>query len=93
MRVLILLLLSAFLLCGETFKLYLKDGSFHMTREYKRAGDRISYFSTERGEYESSLCCGPWSRPGSSSVIRYWNSCASLSRRPRGPSRCSGPLK
>ena len=52
MRVLILLLLSAFLLFGETFKLYLKDGGFHMTREYKRDGDRISYYSTERGEWE-----------------------------------------
>jgi hypothetical protein len=40
------------LLFGETFKLYLKDGTFHMTREYKRAGDRITYFSTERGEWE-----------------------------------------
>ena len=52
MRVLTLLLLSAILLFGDTFKLYLKDGSFHMTREYKRDGDRISYFSTERGEWE-----------------------------------------
>jgi hypothetical protein len=51
-RVLTLLLLSAVLLFGETFKLYLKDGSFHVTREYKRDGDRISYFSTERGEWE-----------------------------------------
>ncbi len=52
MRVLTLLLLSALLLFGETFKLYLKDGGYHMTREYKRDGDRIRYFSTERGEWE-----------------------------------------
>ncbi len=52
MRIFILFLLSALLVFGETFKLYLKDGSFHMTREYKRDGDRISYFSTERGEWE-----------------------------------------
>ena len=52
MRVLFLLVLSTVLLFGETFKLYLKDGSYHMTREYKRAGDRISYYSTERGEWE-----------------------------------------
>jgi hypothetical protein len=51
-RVLTLFLLAAALLLGETFKLYLKDGSFHVTREYKRDGDRISYFSTERGEWE-----------------------------------------
>ena len=47
-----LLLLSALLLLGETFKLYLKDGGFHMTRESKRVGDRIRYYSTERGDWE-----------------------------------------
>ena len=52
MRVLTLLFLSAVLLLGDTFKLYLKDGGFHMTREYKRDGDRITYYSTERGEWE-----------------------------------------
>jgi hypothetical protein len=51
-RTLLLLLLAALLLSGETFKLYLKDGGYHMTREYKREGDRIRYFSTERGEWE-----------------------------------------
>jgi len=51
-RVFTLILLSAFLLFGETFKLYLKDGGYHMTREYQREGDRIRYFSTERGEWE-----------------------------------------
>jgi hypothetical protein len=51
-RVLLLLLLSALLLFAETFKLYLKDGGYHMTREYQRDGDRIRYFSTERGEWE-----------------------------------------
>ncbi len=52
MRVLVLLLLSAVLLFGETFKLYLKDGGYHLVREYKHDGDRITYFSTERGEWE-----------------------------------------
>jgi hypothetical protein len=51
-RAVVLLLLSATLLFGETFKLYLKDGTFHVTREYKRDGDRVRYFSTERGEWE-----------------------------------------
>jgi hypothetical protein len=51
-RVLTILLLSAVLLFGETFKLYLKDGGYHMTREYKRDGDRITYYSTDRGEWE-----------------------------------------
>jgi hypothetical protein len=51
-RVLTILFLSALLLLGETFKLYLKDGGYHMTREYTREGDRVRYFSTERGEWE-----------------------------------------
>lgn len=52
MRVVLLFLLSAVLLFGETFKLYLKDGEYHLVREYKVEGDRISYYSTERGEWE-----------------------------------------
>jgi hypothetical protein len=51
-RALVLFLLSAVLLFGGTFKLYLKDGDYHVVREYKIEGDRISYFSTERGEWE-----------------------------------------
>lgn len=52
MRVVILLLLAAALLLGDVFKLYLKDGGYHLTREYQVQGDRIRYFSTERGEWE-----------------------------------------
>jgi hypothetical protein len=52
MRVLLLLVLSAVLLFGETFKLYLKDGSYHWTRDYKRDGDRITFYSTERSQWE-----------------------------------------
>lgn len=37
---------------ADTFKLYLKDGSFHSVREYQLQGDRVRYFSTERGEWE-----------------------------------------
>jgi hypothetical protein len=51
-RALLFLLLAAALLFGETFKLYLKDGSYHVVREYQVQGDRIRYFSTERGEWE-----------------------------------------
>jgi hypothetical protein len=43
---------TSFAFFYETFKLYLKDGGYHMVREYKRQGDRIRYFSTERGEWE-----------------------------------------
>ena len=51
-RAIILLLLSATLLLGATFRLYLKDGTHQMAREYKVDGDRIRYYSTERGDWE-----------------------------------------
>jgi hypothetical protein len=51
-RVVLLLLVSATLLLSETFKLYLKDGGYHSVREYSIQGDRVHYFSTERGEWE-----------------------------------------
>lgn len=52
MRVVLLFLLSAVLLWGDTFKLYLKDGDYHMVREYQVSGDRVRYYSTERGDWE-----------------------------------------
>jgi len=33
-------------------KLYLKDGSYHIVREYSVQEDRVHYYSTERGEWE-----------------------------------------
>ena len=51
-RLILLALLSAALLFGETFKLFLKDGGYHIVREYQVQGDRVRYFSTERGEWE-----------------------------------------
>jgi hypothetical protein len=33
-------------------KLYLKDGTFHLVREYKVAGDRVRYYSVERSSWE-----------------------------------------
>jgi hypothetical protein len=51
-RVILFLLLAAMALCGETFKLYLKDGGYHLVREYQAQGDRIRYYSTERGDWE-----------------------------------------
>lgn len=52
MRLLLAFLLTALLLLGDTFKLYLKDGGYHMVREYQVQQDRIRYFSTERGDWE-----------------------------------------
>jgi len=52
MRVILLFLLASALLFGETFKLYLKDGGYHLVREYQVQGDRIHYYSTERDDWE-----------------------------------------
>lgn len=35
-----------------SIRLYLKDGEYHTVREYKVEGDRVRYYSTERGEWE-----------------------------------------
>ena len=51
-RVVLLFLLGATLLLAESFKLYLKDGTYHAVREYQVEGDRIRYYSTERGDWE-----------------------------------------
>lgn len=51
-RLVIAGLLFAALAVAANFKLYMKDGSFHMVREYKKAGDRVAYYSTERGDWE-----------------------------------------
>jgi hypothetical protein len=40
------------LLHAETVRVYLKDGSFQLAREYQVEGDRVRYYSTERGEWE-----------------------------------------
>jgi hypothetical protein len=37
---------------AENFRLYLKDGTFQITNEYKIQKDRLSYYSTEREEWE-----------------------------------------
>ena len=51
-RLTLLFLLATALLLGETFKLFLKDGDYHTVREYQVQGDRVRYFSTERGDWE-----------------------------------------
>lgn len=52
MRVVVLLLFCAVLLIADVFKLYLKDGGYHLVREYSVQGDRIHYYSTERSQWE-----------------------------------------
>jgi len=46
---LLLLALSAF---GATVRLYLKDGTYQLVREYQVLQDRVKYLSAERGEWE-----------------------------------------
>jgi hypothetical protein len=43
------LALSAF---GANVKLYMKDGEFHLVREYKVEADRVRYYSVERSDWE-----------------------------------------
>jgi hypothetical protein len=47
-----LLAASALSLLAANFKLYLKDGGFQLVREYKVEGDRVEFYSVERGEWE-----------------------------------------
>ena len=51
-RILVLLLLSAAAILAANFKLYLKDGTYHMVREYHVEGDRVRFYSVERSEWE-----------------------------------------
>jgi hypothetical protein len=39
-------------LWAANFKLYLKDGNFHLVREYKVEGDNLKYYSVERSDWE-----------------------------------------
>lgn len=52
MRRCFLLLLLCASLWADDFRLYLKDGSSHVVREYQVQADRVRYYSTERGEWE-----------------------------------------
>ena len=47
-----LLLAGAWLLVAANIKLFLKDGTYQLAREYKVDGDRVSYLSVDRGEWE-----------------------------------------
>ena len=46
------LFLALSLLWAANFKLYLKDGTFHVVREYKVEDDTVHYYSLERGDWE-----------------------------------------
>src|SRR5260370_28461197 len=44
--------LTLSLLWAANVKLYLKDGNFHVVREYKVEGDSVHYYSVELGDWE-----------------------------------------
>jgi hypothetical protein len=46
------LIAAAYLLCAANVKLYLKDGTYQLVREYKVENDRVSFLSTERDDWE-----------------------------------------
>jgi hypothetical protein len=46
------LFFAACCLWGATIRLYLKDGSYQIVREYKVEDDRVRFFSTDRDEWE-----------------------------------------
>jgi hypothetical protein len=52
MRALLLLLAFAASGWAENFRLYLKDGGFHVVREYQVLEDRVRYYSVERSDWE-----------------------------------------
>src|SRR5580704_11753405 len=51
-KLLFVLLVFGITLTAANFKLYLKDGSFQLAREYKVDGDRVQYYSVERSDWE-----------------------------------------
>jgi hypothetical protein len=51
-RILAVLFFLAVTAIGATVRLYLKDGTFQLTREYQVQQDRVRYFSTERDDWE-----------------------------------------
>jgi hypothetical protein len=51
-RIAVAFLTLAASLTAANLKLYLKDGGFQIVREYKVEGDRITYYSVERSDWE-----------------------------------------
>jgi len=51
-RVLAVVLFTSIIAFGASVRLYLKDGTHQVVREYQVQQDRIRYFSSERGDWE-----------------------------------------
>lgn len=52
MRTILALLLLASAAFGAVTKLYLKDGNYQLVREWRKEGDRVRFYSTERSDWE-----------------------------------------
>src|SRR5258707_11141785 len=52
MRILIAILILGLTLSAANVRLYLKDGGYQLVREYQVQGERVRYYSTERGDWE-----------------------------------------
>ena len=52
LRLVGILILAVFALPAANRKLYLKDGTYHIVREYKIVEDRVSFYSVERSQWE-----------------------------------------
>lgn len=51
-RLLLAVFLLPLLLFGESFRLYMTDGTWHQVSEYKVEQDRVRFYSVERSEWE-----------------------------------------
>src|SRR6476620_2672860 len=51
-RRLVITLLFAVVAFAANVRLYLKDGTYHVVREYQTQLDRVRYYSVERGDWE-----------------------------------------
>ena len=52
LRAIAITLLAAAIAAAANVKLYMKDGGYHVVREYKVLQDRVRYYSIERSEWE-----------------------------------------
>jgi hypothetical protein len=51
-RALSIVLFLAISATAANVRLYLKDGSYHLVREYQKLADRVRYYSVERADWE-----------------------------------------
>lgn len=47
-----ILIMALAALAAQNYRLYLKEGGHHVVREHKVDGDRVRYYSIERGDWE-----------------------------------------